>query len=174
MTLLLSQVNTNTKQSVWVHPNETARQERQQQTPYAPPMGPPPAPTKKGIMGNLLSKIPGGMAGGSGYGQQPLGGQGYNSQQGYGYGQQPGYGGGAYGQSGYGVGPYGQQAYAAGPYIQQPQAVNHNGRNMALGVGGGLLGGMLLADAFDNNGRELCGGISSALPLISHLSRSRQ
>ena len=135
---------------------------------YAPPSGPPPGspsstaystgstynyaspggqgvpgqPQSKGL-GGLISKLTGGSAAGSG-----------------GYAQQPQYGGGAYGQSPQGYYPQQgymqqqgypmQQSYGQQGYGQRPVA-NHNGRNMALGVGGGLLGGMLLADAFDNN-----------------------
>lgn len=63
---------------------------------------------------------------GGGYGNQQQGG--YGGQQGYGqqgYGQQGGYGGQGYGQQ------------------QQTQKPDHHGRNMALGVGGGLLAGGL-------------------------------
>jgi hypothetical protein len=128
-----------------------------QQTP--PPDGPQQS---KGLMGKLLGKIGGGSSSQqSGYGQQ-----GY-SQQG-GYGQRP-----PYGQPGYGSPPpqgYGQyppqQGYGYGPpgggyYQQQPPVAaapqKHGLGAMggaALGLGGGLVGGMLLEDAIqdhDNN-----------------------
>jgi hypothetical protein len=76
-----------------------------------------------------------------GYGGQ----QSYGQQGGYG-GQQGGYGGqqGGYGgqQGGYG----GQQGNYGGGYAAPPpeQHKSHTGRNAALGVGAGLVGGALL------------------------------
>jgi hypothetical protein len=91
----------------------------------------------------------GGYGGQQSYGQQGgYGGQqgGYGGQQGGYGGQQGGYGGqqGGYGgqQGGYG----GQQGNYGGGYGAPPpeQHKSHAGRNTALGVGAGLLGGALL------------------------------
>lgn len=85
---------------------------------------------------------------GGGYGQ-PQGQYGYGApQQGY-YGQQQG---------------YPQQAYQ-----QQPPKKHGMGAGgaAALGVGGGLLGGMLLADAFeDHDQNEYNQGVST--DILSH------
>mmetsp|Transcript_91139 Transcript_91139/g.162247 ORF Transcript_91139/g.162247 Transcript_91139/m.162247 type:complete len:172 (-) Transcript_91139:146-661(-) len=68
-----------------------------------------------------------------------------------GYGHEP-YQGPAYGQQPYGQQPYGQPYYQQ-PYNQQPYGQTSNqggmsGATMAAGVGG-LLGGVLLAEALD-------------------------
>jgi len=124
----------------------------------------PPRPTdrgSKGFLGKLLGK---GSSPQPGYAQQQGyggGGGGYQQQQGYGgqgygaYPQQQGYGGGYPPQQGYG-------GYSPGPgyggypppqqYAQQAPAKRHGlgaGGGAALGLGGGLLGGMLLGDARD-------------------------
>jgi hypothetical protein len=116
---------------------------------------------KKGFLGKLLGAAGAAKMGssshGGGYSQQPnygqqqqYGGGGYGQQQGYppqgygggypqqGYGQQGGYGGGGYGQ---------QQQYG------QPRKSGGLGTagGAALGVGGGLIGGMLLMDAIDDH-----------------------
>lgn len=108
----------------------------------------PDLPARDGkSKGGFLSKLMGKASGSSrpqqgyGYGQQsyqqgpPQGQYGYAPQQGY-YGQ-----GGGYPQQG-------------GPYQQQQPAKKHGmgaGGAAALGVGGGLLGGMLLADAMEDH-----------------------
>ncbi|KAL1647977.1 hypothetical protein SLS58_002301 [Diplodia intermedia] len=101
-----------------------------------------------GFLGKLLGKASGSRPGG-GYGQQQpqYGGyqqpQGYNQgppQGQYGYAPQQGY----YGQQGGGM-PYGG--------VQQKPKKGGLGAGgaAALGVGGGLVGGMLLADAIDDH-----------------------
>jgi hypothetical protein len=74
----------------------------------------------------------------------------HQSQQGYGGHSSGGFGGfggqGQYGGGGYGGG-YGQPQM----YQQAPKKSNA-GRNTALAAGGGLLGGLLIADAFDDIG----------------------
>ena len=121
-----------------------------------------------GLLGKLLGKASGAgsshkMGGGGG---MPFGG-GHQQQGGYGgYPQQQhGYGGG-YGQQGYGQQGYGQQGYGQQGYGQQgmmgrmgggrPQKSGGMGAGgaAALGVGGGLMGGMLLANAMDNNDEQ--------------------
>jgi len=113
-----------------------------------------------GLFGKLKDKLSS-----SQQGQRPMGSpmMGYNAggyppqqqyqQQGYGgYPQQGGYGGypqqgyGGYPQQGYGGG-YGQQ----GMYAQQQKKSGLGvGGAAALGVGGGLIGGMLLADGIND------------------------
>lgn len=110
--------------------------------------------------GGFLSKLKDKMGASQG-GQRPMGApmMGYNAggypqqQQGYGGGYpQQGYGG--YPQQGYGG--YPQQGYAGG-YGQQPMMMQQKkkgglgaGGAAALGVGGGLLGGMLLMDGIED------------------------
>lgn len=121
----------------------------------------------KGLLGKLFggSKNKYGNSGGAygggypqqqqqpGYGGYPpqAGYGGYPQQQGYGgYPQQGGYGGG-YGppQGGYGGG------YGGGYAQQRPQRAGGGGMGMmggaALGLGGGLIGGMLLEDAINDH-----------------------
>ena len=126
----------------------------------------PPREQKKGGIGGFLSKLGGkhhssqppqqgyGQQGypQQGYGQQGYGQQGYPPQGGYGgYPPQQGYGG--YPQQGYGGGyggpPPGQ--YGGGYQQQPPQKSGGLGTagGAALGLGGGLIGGALLMDAFD-------------------------
>lgn len=90
-----------------------------------------------------------------GYGGYPPQGQQYGGQQYGGYPQQGGYGGypqqgyGGYPQQGYGqpMG-YGQQQMYGQP-VKKKGGLGAGGA-AALGVGGGLLGGMLLMDGIDN------------------------
>lgn len=99
-----------------------------------PPQGPPPS---------------GAYYGGGGYppqfGHQPEYQVGY--QPGYQLGYQPGYG--------HGPGP-GYGGYPQGGFSQRPSRRQGGGMGTAgaaaLGVGGGLLGGMLLADAIEDHG----------------------
>ena len=102
---------------------------------------PPREEKSRGFLGKLLGKgkqSQGGYGGGSGYQQ------GYQ-QQGY---PQQGYGGG-YGQPPMGYGGYPQQGY-----MQQPPRRSGLGAGggAALGLGGGLLGGMMLGEAMDGGG----------------------
>ncbi|KIV99047.1 uncharacterized protein PV09_09220 [Verruconis gallopava] len=91
--------------------------------------------SKGGFLGKLLGKAKGSS-------QQPAYAQQY-PQQGYNYGSP---------QPGYGYPPQ-QGYYAQGGYpVQQARPQRHGlgaGSAAALGVGGGLLGGVLLADAMD-------------------------
>ncbi|KAH8714152.1 hypothetical protein BGZ61DRAFT_530819 [Ilyonectria robusta] len=135
-----------------------------------------------GFLGKLLGKgkqmassqggSHGGGYGGGGYGGYPPQQQQqyYQQQQGYpgqgppmGYGGQPQYGQpqyGQYGQPQYGQPQYGQQQY--GGYGQQqygrPQKQGGGGMGMAggaaLGLGAGVLGGVLIADAMNDNEQE--------------------
>lgn len=108
-----------------------------------------------GLLGKLLAKASGGgsnkMGGGGG---MPFGG---GHQQG-GYGQQ-GYGGYPQQQQGYGGG-YGQQGFGQQRFGQQMSGRPKKSGGMgaggaaALGVGGGLMGGMLLANAMDNDDEQ--------------------
>ncbi|KAJ6000111.1 hypothetical protein N7481_000520 [Penicillium waksmanii] len=135
-----------------------------------------PMPEQKRSKGGFLSKLMGKASGSSGssssrpyqqqqqYYPQQQGGYGGGGGGGYGggypqqgppmgyggYPQQGGYGG--YPQQGYGGGYPPQQGY----YQQQPQRRTGGGGMgtagaAALGVGGGLLGGMLIADAIDDH-----------------------
>lgn len=114
-----------------------------------------------GLFGKLKNKI---ALGGSSHGRPPgmsssmLGGMGGGHSQQYGGYPQHGYGGG-YPQQGYGG--YPQQGYGGGygagygqPMYGQPVRRKGGmgpGGAAALGVGGGLVGGMLLADAIDDH-----------------------
>lgn len=100
-----------------------------------------------GFLGKLLGKASGSSSSHQ-YPQQSYGG--YPQQQYGGYPQQqPNYGG--YPQQGY------QQGYGGGyggsGYQQRPQKSGGLGVGgaAALGVGGGLIGGMLLEDAIDDH-----------------------
>lgn len=113
----------------------------------------PPREQKKpgGFLGKLLGKASG--AGGSkpqGYGQGGYGQQQYPQQHGY---PQQGYPQQGYPQQGYGQQGYGQQGMMGGGMMQQKQkkAGMGAGGAAALGVGGGLVGGMLLADAMNDH-----------------------
>lgn len=113
-----------------------------------------------GFLGKLLGK--GKQSGGyGGYPQQGYPQQGYPQQ---GYGQPQGYGG--YPPQG-GYGGYPPQGY--GGYQQQaPVKQSHGlgaGGGAALGLGGGLLGGMLLEDAMNDGGGGDDGGMS--VPFLS-------
>ncbi|KAL4788419.1 hypothetical protein BJX76DRAFT_109983 [Aspergillus varians] len=124
---------------------------------------------KRGLFSKLMGKASSGSSSTYGrppqvaYGHSPHGGYGspspgpgYGAPGGYyppqpGYGAGPGYGRGYGPQPGYG---YPQQAYYGGG--GQPQRrPGGGGMGMAgaaaLGVGGGLLGGALLANAFDDD-----------------------
>jgi len=117
----------------------------------------PPREQKRGLFSKLLGKTSSSSSGGYGSNQhlpqhQQYGG-GYPQQQAYppqGYGQ-PAYGQPGYGQPQYGGYPPQQQYYQQ----QRPQKSGGGGMGMlggaALGVGGGLVGGMLLADAIDDH-----------------------
>ncbi|KAJ5105119.1 hypothetical protein NUU61_002466 [Penicillium alfredii] len=124
---------------------------------YAPgPSSQSPMPEQKRSKGGFLSKLMGKSSGSSARPPQPQpqaqppppGGYygGYPPQPGYGY-PGPGYGG------------YPAQG---GYYPQQPPRKQGGGMGTAgaaaLGVGGGLLGGMLLADAADDWGDHHDGG----------------
>ncbi len=124
----------------------------------------PPREGKSKGIGGFLSKLGGGGKHNQqqGYPQQQQGYGGYPAQGGYGqqgYPPQQGYGGyppqqgyGGYPpQQGYGGYPP-QQGYGGG-YAQQQPAKKAGGLGMggaaALGVGGGLIGGALLANEFE-------------------------
>ena len=135
----------------------------------------------KGLLGKIMGKVKPPGQGGSyghaqppyqgyppqghagGYSPQPYGQPGYGSpgpygQQGYG---QPGYGSpGPYGRPGYGApGPYGYQQPHYGGYPAHGQKKSGMGNagmmagGAALGVGAGLVGGALVADAI-HDGQE--------------------
>ncbi|KAL3445508.1 hypothetical protein BJX65DRAFT_281376 [Aspergillus insuetus] len=138
---------------------------------------------KKGFFSKLMSKASSGSASpGHGFSgrpayaapqhhhQQPVGYGGYPPQGPYGAPSPgPGYGapGGYYPpQQGYGPG-YGPQpgyGYPQQTYYAQPQRRRPGGGGMgmagaaALGVGGGLIGGALLADAIDDDHDDYGGG----------------
>ena len=106
--------------------------------PYDQNQQPQGGDGKRGLLGKLLGKASK-PHGGGGYGQQGYPPQGYpQHQQGY---PQQGYGG--YPQQGYGGYPPQQPMYA-----QQPPKKSGGGLGMAggaaLGLGGGLVGGMLV------------------------------
>ncbi|KAI0402401.1 hypothetical protein F4802DRAFT_600169 [Xylaria palmicola] len=100
---------------------------------------------------------------GYGYGGPPPPQQGY-----YGGGPPPGQYGGGYGQpapqQGYGYGGYGQQAPYGGGYGNYGGGYNNAPKKSggglgaaggaALGLGAGLIGGALIADAIDDNEHE--------------------
>lgn len=126
----------------------------------------------------LFSKLLGGKSSSSShqYGQQSYGGGGYGHQQqqypqqGYGYPQQ-GYGGGYPPQQQYGGYPP-QQQYGG---YQQPPKKSGGGMGMmggaALGLGGGLIGGMLLEDAIDDHQQEAYqDGCKSIKPPPEHVT----
>ncbi len=123
----------------------------------------PPREGKSKGIGGLLSKLSGGGKHNQqqGYPQQQQGYGGYPAQGGYGQQGYPQQGYGGYPpQQGYGGYPpqqgYGgyppQQGYGGG-YAQQQPAKKAGGLGMggaaALGVGGGLIGGALLANEFE-------------------------
>lgn len=103
---------------------------------------------KKGLFSKLLGKASGSS---SSYGQQPhYGGQQYPPQQSYGGYPPQGQYGGYQQQPQYG---YQQPAYGGG-YQQRPQRTGGGMGAMggaALGLGGGLIGGMLLEDAIQDH-----------------------
>lgn len=124
------------------------------QAGYAPgPSSQSPMPEQKRSKGGFLSKLMGKSSGSSSRPQQPQYAS-YPQQQPQGayYGgyppQQPGYG--------YPPGGYGGYPQQGGYYPQQPPR-RQGGGGMgtagaaALGVGGGLVGGMLLADAMEDH-----------------------
>ncbi|PWY74642.1 hypothetical protein BO83DRAFT_377682 [Aspergillus eucalypticola CBS 122712] len=127
------------------------------QSPQGPSTSPAPKQERsRGFLGKLMGRHSGGSssssAGGMGYSRPP-------QQAAYGY-PQAGYGG--YPppqQAGYGYSSYPAQ----GGYYAQQQAPQrrHNGMGTAgaaaLGVGGGLLGGFLLADAVEDLGHDFDG-----------------
>ncbi|KAL3470399.1 hypothetical protein BJX99DRAFT_267482 [Aspergillus californicus] len=130
---------------------------------------------KKGFFSKLMSKASASSASGHGprpvytpprppHHAQPQVGYGH-AQQGPGYGApggyyppQQGYGPGYGPQPGYGYGGYPQQ----GMYGQPARRQGGGGMGMAgaaaLGVGGGLIGGALLADAIDDDHDDYGGG----------------
>ena len=118
----------------------------------------PPREDKKKGLGGLIGKLTGksgGHHGQPGYGGQPQHGgypqQGYPPQGGYGgYPPQGAYGGG-YGHGGYGGG------YGPPPRRQGGGGLGMGGA-AALGVGGGLLGGALLAEGMDGGDEGDYGG----------------
>ncbi|KAK0661751.1 WW domain-containing protein WWM1 [Lasiodiplodia hormozganensis] len=123
----------------------------------------PPRPDDKGkkagggFLGKLLGKASGSKpGGGSSYGQhaQPQyggAGAGYPPQQGYYHGPPQGQYGYAPQQGYYGQG--GGMPYGAVQQKPKKSGLGAGGA-AALGVGGGLLGGMLLADAIDDHDYE--------------------
>ena len=125
------------------------------QSPQGPSTSPAPKQERsRGFLGKLMGRHSGGSSsgGGMGYSRPP-------QQAAYGY-PQAGYGG--YPppqQAGYGYPSYPAQ----GGYYAQQQAPQrrHNGMGTAgaaaLGVGGGLLGGFLLADAVEDLGHDFDG-----------------
>ncbi|KAL7007461.1 hypothetical protein EMMF5_002925 [Cystobasidiomycetes sp. EMM_F5] len=129
-------LRTNPPTSSWIHPNASQH--------HAPPAGPPPgAPPQGGPPGGRDPYSQSSPYGGP---VSQGGGPNYASQGSYGPpgGQQ---------QRFFGSGPPVQQqpmyAPSQGPtYVQAPQK-SHAGRNTALGIGGGLLGGMLLEHEID-------------------------
>lgn len=107
----------------------------------------------RGLMGKLMGKLGGGSHGNqhgqqhgghgqAGYGQPGYGQPGYGPQQGY-YPPQQGYGG-------YGGGP------GYGGYQQQQSHSSGLGTGgaLALGAGGGLVGGLLLGEALEGNNQN--------------------
>lgn len=128
----------------------------------------PPREQKKG----LFSKLLGGKTGSSSqYGhQQQYGGQQYPPQQQYNqYPQQGGYGGGGGYQQQQQY--YPQQSGYGGGYQQQQPAPKKSGGlgtmgGAALGLGGGLIGGMLLEDAIqDHDQNEYDQGCKFTTPI---------
>ena len=111
-----------------------------------------------GFLGKLLGKA-------SGKQSAPYGQQNYGQQGGYGYQQGQGYPQQGYPQQGYGPpqGGYGypQPGYGGGGYMQQQQQKKSGGMGgmggAALGLGGGLIGGALLADAFEDHDQDNSG-----------------
>lgn len=121
--------------------------------------------SKGGFLGKLLGKASGGSSSRpqQGYGGYPQQGYQQGAPQGqYGYAPQAGY----MGQGG----GYPQQGY--GGYQQQPKKSGMGaGGAAALGVGGGLLGGMLLADAMeDHDQNEYNQGVSIPEHITSTLT----
>lgn len=145
------------------------------QPPYQshPPQGEGIRGKGKGLLGKIMGKVkpPGGGGGSYGHGQPGYGG-GYPPQQGYmnhpgGYPPQPygqpGYGSPGYGGPGYGApGPYGHHQPG---YMAHPGAYGRAGKKpgmgnagmmaggAALGMGAGLVGGAMMADAI-HDGQE--------------------
>ncbi|KAG9016963.1 hypothetical protein FRB93_009493 [Tulasnella sp. JGI-2019a] len=138
---------------------------------YMPPAGPPPAnsnpyggppgyqqqgnypPQNQGYGDRGFFGGGGGGGGGGGYNQGPPAGGyggGYGGQPGYG---QPGYGQPPYGGSpgGYGGGYQQQPVYTAGP---PAKAGMSSGAKLALGAGGGLLGGLVLGEMLSGDGGD--------------------
>ena len=119
-------------------------------TSYPQELPPRDTKSKGGFLGKLLGKA--GGSGGQHYPQQGGYGQQHYPQQGYGQGypQQQQYGG--YPQQQYapqGYGPPQGMGYGGG-YQQRPQKQGMGaGGAAALGLGGGLLGGVLLGEALE-------------------------
>ncbi|OQE15107.1 hypothetical protein PENSTE_c030G04230 [Penicillium steckii] len=136
------------------NPGQAQPQPQSNTPPYASAS---PMPEQKRSKGGFLSKLMGKSSSSSSRPQQPQ--YGYPQQQGPpggyygggGYPQQPGYGG--YPQPGYG----GYGGPPPGGYYQQQPPRRTGGGGMgtagaaALGVGGGLLGGMMLENALDDH-----------------------
>jgi hypothetical protein len=109
---------------------------------------PRPDPSDRGRSKGFLGKLLGKSSSGQPYSQQ----QSYSQNQGYGGYPPQGYGG--YPQYGYppqGYGGYPQQGYYQQPMYGQPPRRSGLGTGgaAALGLGGGLLGGVLLGEALD-------------------------
>ncbi|EHA28616.1 hypothetical protein ASPNIDRAFT_126443 [Aspergillus niger ATCC 1015] len=132
---------------------EEARARRRSPGPSTSPA--PKQERSRGFLGKLMGRHSGGSSsnggGGASYSRPP-------QQAAYGY-PQAGYGGYPPQQAGYGYPSYPAQ----GGYYPQQQAPQrrHNGMGTAgaaaLGVGGGLLGGLLLADAVEDLGHDFDG-----------------
>lgn len=108
----------------------------------------------RGRSRSFLSKLMGKAKPSSGGSSSPFGAGGYSRPpppppQSYGYPPSGYYGGYAQPQAGYGYSQYPMQGGYAQP--QRRQGGMGNAGAAALGVGGGLLGGALLAEAFDGD-----------------------
>ena len=151
----------------FAHGHGGSQQQQQQQTGSSFSQELPPRdPKSKGVMGKLFGKMgghsptppqyahggpppPGGygyqggppQGGGYGYGPPPQQGYGYGPPQGYGYAAQPGYA--------YAGPPPQQQQYMQAPPAKSSGLSPFGGA--ALGVGGGLVGGMLLSEVMENH-----------------------
>jgi hypothetical protein len=133
----------------------------------------PPREQKRGLLSKLMGKTSGSSSGGYGSNQyrppqQQYGGAAYPPQQQYGgYPQQQAYPPQGYGQPGYGPGPGYGGGYGGG-YAQQPPKKSGGIGTMggaALGLGGGLIGGMLLEDAIqDHDQNEYDQGYRKCIP----------
>lgn len=141
-------------------PNYGQQSQQQQsyggQQQYGQPTLSPGAEQQRGKSGGFFSKLKDKIGNPPGQSNRPMGApmMGYGAggyppqQQGYGGYPQQGYGGG-YPQQGYGGG-YPPQGYGGyGQPVKKKGGMGAGGA-AALGVGGGLLGGMLLMDGIDH------------------------